>query len=1157
LSRGSPTLPPGAVLGGRFEIASFLGEGSMGEAYEAIDRELGDRVAVKVLRPEISRDEEALQRFKREVQLARRVTHPQVCRVFELFFAAAATARPGEAPGATRAFVTMELLRGETLAQRLERQGQLAPEEALPIAVQMAGALTAAHAAGVVHRDFKSANVMLVPAPSSPAGQRAVITDFGLAYSGGEAQMTATGTLIGSPAYMAPEQVLGREVTPAADVYALGVVLFEMLTGRLPFEADTAIGTALKRLHQPPPALSAYLPQVDERWETAIRGCLALEPEDRFARPSMVADALAGRQVPHPGRAWFRGGRRFSGARAAALVLAVAVGVGVAAGIGAGVWRWGLPHRPRVAAGGGGAPPPTLAAAAPRTAVAVLGFENLARSGEASYVEASLLQMLPTELAAGGRLRLVPSEEVERARHDLGLAGTRSYARDTLARLRDRLDADLVIAGSYLLVGAPGRGGQIRCDLHVQNAATGDTVAELSEVGTEEGFLDLVSRLGADLRARLGAGPLTAADAVAVKAALPANAQAGRLYAEGMEKLNRFEAAAACRLFEQALAADPRNPLLHARLAAAWSALGYEGRARDELRQATAFASNLRFEDRRQIEAQWRETLGDLEGAAAISSELWSYFPDNLEYGLRLARLQAATGHGADAFATLDRLRLLPPPAGADPRVDLAEASVAIAVSSFEKARQAAARAAAKGEAQRAYLVVARSRLFESVALRPLGRLQEALAAAEESNRLAIQAGNLSFAALALNSVGSVLLDRGDVAGAQGTFDQVASLSRRTGDDKTLALALTNLGICHRRQGDLQGAHDSYAAAGALFHRLGDRRREAAVLENLALLQDQDGFLPEARARHQQALAIFRQLGDRSAAATILLNLGTINLAAADLEDARALYAHALATFRQIGEAGAVADAEGGIAEVLAQRGQLDEARRRLAAAVALAERAGEKETAATLRLGLARLELAAGRSAAAEDCARGVGQDPAASASDRRRAAVVRAAALLAAGRRREAAAALDAIAPALAGTGERLLRLEAEIVRGRLLAGGGETAGARRQLAAAAAEARQHGLKMLELEARLAGAEAAPGDPAAQGQLDELEKTASARGLELLRRRADASAAHNSRQPAAPPPSPPVHQPVARNGLTAAHPAACRRPVRFHSAASWRRSS
>jgi Tol biopolymer transport system component len=196
----------------------------------------------------------------------------------------------------------MELLRGVTLAEALRQQGRLTTEAALPLVSQMAAALSAAHQAGVIHRDFKSNNVMLVEPKSDTQAIRAVITDFGLARSSARDEsfaqsVSTTGEIVGTPAYMAPEQVEGQPATAAADIYALGVVLYEMITGHLPFVSDTPFATALKRLREVPSSPRVHVPDLDPNWEAAILRCLARDPADRFARVEDVVKAIRGEEV--------------------------------------------------------------------------------------------------------------------------------------------------------------------------------------------------------------------------------------------------------------------------------------------------------------------------------------------------------------------------------------------------------------------------------------------------------------------------------------------------------------------------------------------------------------------------------------------------------------------------------------------------------------------------------------------------------------------------------------------------------------------------------------------------------------------------------------------------------------------------------------------
>ena len=200
--------------------------------------------------------------------------------------------------------LAMELLHGETLADKLRRDGRFATTEMLPLVRQMADGLTAAHRVGVVHRDFKSHNVMLVKPAREEDEMRAVVTDFGLAWRSTHDEATSLSMSIstenevsGTPAYMAPEQVEGGPVTPATDVYALGVVLYEMVTGALPFLGETPLKMAVKRLTEPPPSPRVHVPDVDPLWEATILQCLARRPEERFASAGEVVSALEGKQA--------------------------------------------------------------------------------------------------------------------------------------------------------------------------------------------------------------------------------------------------------------------------------------------------------------------------------------------------------------------------------------------------------------------------------------------------------------------------------------------------------------------------------------------------------------------------------------------------------------------------------------------------------------------------------------------------------------------------------------------------------------------------------------------------------------------------------------------------------------------------------------------
>ncbi|MBL8174561.1 MAG: protein kinase [Bryobacterales bacterium] len=287
----------GTVLAKRFRIVRLLGAGGMGEVFQAEDTRLGQMVAIKTIRGELAADADAMARFRREISLARQVTHPAICRVFDFF------SGDTEAPGQTIDFLTMEYVEGETLSARLKREGPLGFEEALPVIRQVAAALDAAHAARVMHRDLKSSNVLL--GKDASGEMRAVVTDFGVARStaGGDTIATGSGFAAGTPAYMAPEQLEGKELTAAADLYSLGVLMYEMATGTIPHAAESPLQIAARRMKEAPVRPGELRP-VAAVWEAAILRCLEVAPGDRFGSGAELVAALESGRAGKKRREW-------------------------------------------------------------------------------------------------------------------------------------------------------------------------------------------------------------------------------------------------------------------------------------------------------------------------------------------------------------------------------------------------------------------------------------------------------------------------------------------------------------------------------------------------------------------------------------------------------------------------------------------------------------------------------------------------------------------------------------------------------------------------------------------------------------------------------------------------------------------------------------
>ncbi|HET7026696.1 MAG TPA: protein kinase [Candidatus Limnocylindrales bacterium] len=262
------------LVGGRYRVGRLLGQGGMSTVHEAYDEHLRRNVALKVLRAQFTADPEFLVRFDHEARAAASLSHPNIVAIHD-------SGRDEELR-----FIVMDLVDGPSLAEVLADQGRLAPERAVAIAAQVAEGLSAAHRRGIVHRDVKPGNILI------DRRGRAMVGDFGIARAFGSTALTSTGTILGSLPYLSPEQATGGEATAASDIYALGTVLFEMLTGRRPFEASTASALAIRRVHEDPPEPSAVEPSLPPGLDAIVLRALARDPDARYPSARMLAQAL-------------------------------------------------------------------------------------------------------------------------------------------------------------------------------------------------------------------------------------------------------------------------------------------------------------------------------------------------------------------------------------------------------------------------------------------------------------------------------------------------------------------------------------------------------------------------------------------------------------------------------------------------------------------------------------------------------------------------------------------------------------------------------------------------------------------------------------------------------------------------------------------------
>jgi serine/threonine-protein kinase len=529
LSGAQPGSGERHVLGDRYEILALLGSGGMGTVYRARDLELDEIVALKVLRRELLSAEGIVDRFRREAKLARRVTHRNVARVFDI----------GEHEG--EKFLTMEFVEGESLAAAIAREGALSVTRAVEVASAIAAGLASAHAAGVVHRDLKPDNVLLA------SDGRVVLTDFGIARAIAGAGPAATmGGLVGTPAYMAPEQVEGRsDVDARADLYALGALMFELFTGHRAWPGDAIFVVAAARLTSPPPDPRARRPDLPAPAADLIVRCLARRPEDRPASAEEVASVLATITLP-PKAAH-------------------------------------APAAPTLAAQGHGArdmTPVTPAAHAAGKTVAVLPFRN-AGAPDDDYLAEELTDDLIDALSMTRGLKVRARGAVMRFK------GAERDPRD----VGRELDVQVVVEGSVRRAR-----GSVRVSARLVSVADGFQLWAKRFDRPEHDVLAIN-----DEAARAIAGALTV-DAAAAARNAPSDPAAIDLYIRGRHEYRKFWPDAVERaigLFDQALVIAPEDPTILAGLATALARRvffrGDDGfvRAREVAERAVAAAPNL------------------------------------------------------------------------------------------------------------------------------------------------------------------------------------------------------------------------------------------------------------------------------------------------------------------------------------------------------------------------------------------------------------------------------------------------------------------------------------------------------------------------------------------------------------------------------------
>ncbi|MDQ2839554.1 MAG: tetratricopeptide repeat protein [Acidobacteriota bacterium] len=708
--------------------------------------------------------------------------------------------------------------------------------------------------------------------------------------------------------------------------------------------------------------------------------------------------------------------------------------------------------------------PPSVAVQ-PRRSVAVLGFGGQPHMAQNEWLSTAFSEMLNTELAAGGKLRLISGEDVARAKREISLTPGATLSKATLHRLHNNLGADVILLGSYTIL--PNRNKkQIRLDVRLQDTALGETIAEHAFVGNEDDLDNLVSRAGVQLRAELSPESSFAPEADVPTSSSPSNQLALQLYSEGLSRLYAFDFIGSRDSLRRAVAADPKYPLSHAALAETLDRLGNSKEARVEAKLALDQSHSLSQENALAIKGQYEETAQDWTAATDTYQLLFSLFPDNIDYGLHLASVQRWTDQVA-ALNTLAILRKQTSARGEDPRIDLMEAS-ALVNHDLAKGRAAAQRAisiaSARGETltlARGYGILCQQGAYVGI------NAEQAISECNTARASSVMAGDKNGAARTLSDLGGIYYQQGDLKRAVSSWQQALKDFRAVGDAEGISAALNNLGDTLFTQGDLSGA----------------------------------------RKMLQESLTTAESIGDKDGVARVLADLGDISFERADLRGAQTFYQKSTTVASSIHDKSAAAFGMEGMADVLVEQADLAAARSFYQQALQLRTDVGEKETIAQTKIKLARLVIEEGHSPDAKESLRRIQQQSNLEHQDddALAAGLMLTRSLLVDSKVQEAETEMTPLRLLAAKTQDRLLALRFAYTLAVLQSLGGDLRGSISGMSQVLAQARAHEFILFshEVSIRLAKTEAdASRSSSSRAKLDSLQSSLRSQGLFLLAR-------------------------------------------------------